>query len=948
MSAVDRAVPDRRPDRPRHAALRSRSTARRYTGHRGDTLASALLANGVAPGRAPASSCGRPRGIMAAGRRGRRTRSSRSRRRFPEPMLAGHHRRAVRRAGGARPARAGPAGADARRRPLRRACTCTATCSSSAPGRPASRPRWPRRGPAPGWSWLDDQPEPGGALLGTDERIDGGPACDWVGRAIAELAADPEVRVLPRTTAFGYYDDGFVLAVERRTDHLGAPHRARVPAAGLAHPGARRSSLATGAHERPIVVRRQRPPRHHARRRRPHLPAPLRRAAPAAGPSCSPPTTAPTPPPSTSPTPGVEVAAVVDARPQATVRVRPGVPRPRHRGPDRAASSPAPTGADGVTAWHVAAGRRRPATAAASAATCCWSPAAGTRPCTCSARPAAGCATTTRSGRSCPAPTSTASRWPAPRRRVRRSAACLRDGAAAAPAAVGRAASTRRGAAPPVDRRPAAGAVADAVVGARPAERTAAARQLRRPAARRDRRRHRRARSAPACARSSTSSATRRSGPRTTRARPRACIASGDRRRRCSACRIADAGHDHVPAAVHAGLRSRRSPGATAGDLFDPVRVTPIHDWHVAHGAVFEDVGQWKRPRYYPRAGRGHGRRRAARVRGRPRRAWRSWTPPRSARSTCRAPTPAGFLDRLYTNLISTLKVGSIRYGVMCGLDGMVFDDGTVDAPGRGPVPRHHHDRQRGDVLDWMEEWLQTEWPHLRVRLHVGDRAVGDGRPGRARARATCSPRVAPELAVDNDGVPVHDLARRRGRRAAGARLPDQLLRRARLRGQRRRPGTGWRCGRRCWRPGQPSASRRTAPRRCTCCAPRRATRSSARTPTARSPRTTSAWPGWCRRRRPTSSASGRSPAPTPRAPTASSWSALLPVDPDVLLPEGAQLVDAAAAARAAGADARPRHLELPQRGARTDVRAGPGEGRPRPDRRDGCTSPVDGAAGRR
>src|SRR5712691_4248471 len=43
--------------------------------------------------------------------------------------------------------------------------------------------------------------------------------------------------------------------------------------------------------------------------------------------------------------------------------------------------------------------------------------------------------------------------------------------------------------------------------------------------------------------------------------------------------------------------------GRERARLADPVRVTPMHDWHVAAGAVFEDVGQWQRPRYYPRAG---------------------------------------------------------------------------------------------------------------------------------------------------------------------------------------------------------------------------------------------------------------------------------------------------------------------------------------------------------
>ena len=59
--------------------------------------------------------------------------------------------------------------------------------------------------------------------------------------------------------------------------------------------------------------------------------------------------------------------------------------------------------------------------------------------------------------------------------------------------------------------------------------------------------------------------------------------------------------------------------GRERGELFDPARLTSIHPWHVARGALFEDVGQWKRPWYYPQAGRGHGHRGLPRVRGRAR-----------------------------------------------------------------------------------------------------------------------------------------------------------------------------------------------------------------------------------------------------------------------------------------------------------------------------------------
>ena len=60
---------------------------------------------------------------------------------------------------------------------------------------------------------VDEQSEAGGALLGSTDTIDGAPALDWVAAAVAELATYPDVLHLQRTTAFGHYDDGFVLAL---------------------------------------------------------------------------------------------------------------------------------------------------------------------------------------------------------------------------------------------------------------------------------------------------------------------------------------------------------------------------------------------------------------------------------------------------------------------------------------------------------------------------------------------------------------------------------------------------------------------------------------------------------------------------------------------------------------------------------------------------------------
>ena len=154
--------------------------------------------------------------------------------------------------------------------------------------------------------------------------------------------------------------------------------------------------------------------------------------------------------------------------------------------------------------------------------------------------------------------------------------------------------------------------------------------------------------------------------------------------------------------------------GRARGRLAEPVRVTPMHDWHVAAGAVFEDVGQWKRARYYPRPGEDMN----AAVR-------RECLAARDGVALLDAstlgkievagPDAARFLDRIYINRWQNLAVGHCRYGIMCREDGMVFDDGvgTRLAPERFFLTTTTGNAAA--VLDWLEEWLQTEWPELEV-----------------------------------------------------------------------------------------------------------------------------------------------------------------------------------------------------------------------------------------
>jgi sarcosine oxidase subunit alpha len=156
--------------------------------------------------------------------------------------------------------------------------------------------------------------------------------------------------------------------------------------------------------------------------------------------------------------------------------------------------------------------------------------------------------------------------------------------------------------------------------------------------------------------------------------------------------------------------------GRDVDDLLDATRRTPIHAWHQRNGAVFEDVGQWKRPWYYPQEGESMDDAVNREVKA-----------VRSSLGVVDATTlgkidiqgkdAAEFLNRMYTNAWSKLEVGKCRYGLMLGEDGMVMDDGVTARLGE-----HHYlmtttTGNAAAVFGQMEEYLQTEWPELEVKL---------------------------------------------------------------------------------------------------------------------------------------------------------------------------------------------------------------------------------------
>jgi len=186
---------------------------------------------------------------------------------------------------------------------------------------------------------------------------------------------------------------------------------------------------------------------------------------------------------------------------------------------------------------------------------------------------------------------------------------------------------------------------------------------------------------------------------------------------------LAEINAAQIPAVGTTTFRPPYSPitlgtlaGTEIGPHFDPVRTSAMHAWHQHAGARFINAGLWKRPQLYPRSGESDLQtinREALAVR----RGVGLVDVSTLGKIDIKGPDAKVFLERIYVNRWQNLATGKARYGLMLREDGMILDDGTTTRIGDEHFLMTTTTANAVRVMSTLEYWLQVHWPDLDVRL---------------------------------------------------------------------------------------------------------------------------------------------------------------------------------------------------------------------------------------
>tara|TARA_Y100000590_G_scaffold427636_1_gene538008 strand:+ start:937 stop:3936 length:3000 start_codon:yes stop_codon:yes gene_type:complete len=178
-----------------------------------------------------------------------------------------------------------------------------------------------------------------------------------------------------------------------------------------------------------------------------------------------------------------------------------------------------------------------------------------------------------------------------------------------------------------------------------------------------------------------------------------------------------------IPEVGHTTFRPPYTPitigaivGREVGKHYRPTRKSPMHKWHEGNNAVFVDAGLWLRPRYY-KQGKETLQEAAIREATNVRKNVGVCDVTSLGKIDIKGPDSAEFLNRIYTNAWMKLPIGKARYGVMLREDGIVFDDGTTTRISENHYHMTTTTAQAVNVLSHLEYYLQVVWPELDVNV---------------------------------------------------------------------------------------------------------------------------------------------------------------------------------------------------------------------------------------
>ncbi len=222
---------------------------------------------------------------------------------------------------------------------------------------------------------------------------------------------------------------------------------------------------------------------------------------------------------------------------------------------------------------------------------------------------------------------------------------------------------------------------------------------------------------------------------------------------------VSDVENKIVPSVGHTTFRPPYTPvsigaivGREVGKHSKPTRKSPMHSWHKKNNAVFVDAGIWLRPRYYKKGNEGlfeASKREAENVR----KNVGVCDVTTLGKIDIKGPDSAEFLNRVYTNAWLKLPVGKARYGVMLREDGIVMDDGTTTRISENHYHMTTTTAQAANVLSHLEYYLQLVWPELNVNV-VSTTEQWAGAAIAGPKSRTLLQKLFPDKDLSNEGLP--------------------------------------------------------------------------------------------------------------------------------------------------------------------------------------------------